>query len=489
MTRHMETSSLFTPHITYDIMAEWRISNEVPLRELDGLDHERCAALHNYIVELGWTQRGLALDTLDKRTWWQCYGGDAALASTAERLNPSVVSFLKAAWQGFAMDSASNPHLFHRYLGGLSTPEQLWRAMEFDEEEEDSNEPRYVLLYMANGALGTTHPLGLVLNQSEATAMQHMSIRDTEITMNGRQLWLPLEVFLDGLVDMIEQGKILAVDATYSGEQERTEPWIMPSYTERDLEESLQAFQQLVDTIHDRMPSKPQSVDQGLLEMVTAGNPNILPANSFAHRFLARCPRPAFTYIAPGLSIAQNQPFAPASGQADTNTLFPLLLFASTSPAHQQSRRAPWGEQVRDSPFARNFINVSSYPTGLYLSESDPHGPHPFEDGCRLVLPFTLGSHAFARTSDGALIGEHVRQEGDEAAELEPKSADLYQLGFNHFIAAHDVQLKYVLGRWLEMVEEGKWEVGEHGVVGGVEKWKEADTEEHWAEYQLPMSW
>jgi hypothetical protein len=144
---------------------------------------------------------------------------------------------------------------------------------------------------------------------------------------------------------------------------------------------------------------------------------------------------------------------------------------------------------VRDSPFARNFNNISSYPAGLYLSESDPHGPHPFEDGCRLVLPFTLGSNAFARTSDGALIGEHVRREGDEAAEIEPKSAELYQLGFNHFIAAHDVQLKYVLGRWLEMVEEGKWEVDEHGVVGGVEKWREADTEEHWADYQLPMSW
>jgi hypothetical protein len=373
--------------------------------------------------------------------------------------------------------------------GGLSTPEQLCRAIEYTEEEEDSNEPRYVLLYMANGALGTTHPLGLLLNQSEATAMQHMSIRDTEITMNGRQLWLPLEVILDGLVDMIEQGKILAVDATYSGEQERTEPWIMPSYTDRDLEESLQAFQQLVDAIHDRMPSKPQSVEKGLLEMVTAGNPNILLANSFAHQFLAQCPRPAFSHIAPGLSIAQNQPFAPASGQADTNTLFPFLLFASTSPAHQQSRRAPWGEQVRDSPFALNFNHISSYLSGLYLSESDPHGPHPFEDGCKLVLPFTLGSNAFARTSDGALIGEHVRREGDEAAEIELKSAELYQLGYNHFIAAHDVQLKYVLERWLEMVEEGKWDVDEHGVVGGVEKWREADTEEHWAEYQMLMSW
>ena len=223
--------------------------------------------------------------------------------------------------------------------------------------------------------------------------------------------------------------------------------------------------------------------------MVTAGKPDVLPANSFAHRFLAQCPRLPFTHVAPGLSIAQNQPFALASGQADTNTLFRLLLFASKSPAHQQSRRAPWGEQVHDSPFARNFNHISPYSAGLYLSGSDLHGPHPFEDGCKLVLPFTLGSNAFSRTSDGALIGEHVRREGDEAAELEPKSADLYQLGFNHFIAAHDVQLKYVLGRWQEMVEDGKWEIDEHGAVGGVERWREADTEEHWAEYQLPMSW
>jgi hypothetical protein len=115
-----------------------------------------------------------------------------------------VVSFLKAAWHGFAMDGASKHHLFHRYLGGLSSPEQLWRIMDYVEEEEDSDKPRYVLLYMANGPLGATHPLGLVLNQDEATAMQHVSIRDTEITMNGQQVWLLLEIILDGLVDMIE---------------------------------------------------------------------------------------------------------------------------------------------------------------------------------------------------------------------------------------------------------------------------------------------
>lgn len=469
-------------------MAEWRISDETPLRELYGLDHERCAALHNYIVELGWTQRGLALATLDKRTWWECYGGDTALVSTTERLDASVVSFLKVAWHGFATDPATKPHLVHRYLARLCSPDELWENTHYAEDEDDSNKRRCITLYMANWALGAIHPLGLVLDQDEGTAMQHMSVRDTEITMNGRRMWLPLEIILDGLVDMIDQGKILAVDETYSGEQERTEPWIMPSYTEQDLEDTLQAFEQLVDAIHDKIPSRMQSAGQGLLEIVTGGSPDIIPANSFAHQFLARCSRPNFTYIAPGLSIAQQQPFVPASTEAVK--LFPLLLFSSTSSAHQETQRAPWGEQMRISPFARDFDSISSYPAGLYLTETNPHSTHPFEDGCKLILPFTLGSNAFARTSDGALIGEHVQRAGeDAAAEIEPKSAELYQLGFNHFIAPHDVQFKYMLWKWLEMIEEGKWEVDEHGVVGGVEKWKEADTGEHWSDYQLPMSW
>lgn len=473
-------------------MAEWRITEETPLREVNGLDHERCAALHNYIVELGWTQRGLALDTLDKRTWWECYGGDAALVSTIERLDASVVAFLKAAWHGFAMDSATPSHLFHRYLARLSSPEEFWDNAMYDDHEGNSNKRRYVTLYMANWALDATHPLGLVLDQEEFTAMQHMSTHDSDISMNGRQMWLSLEMVLDVLVDMIELGKIVAVDESYSGEQERTEPWIMPSYTEQDLEQTLQVFEQLVDAIHARMPSQPQSAEQGLLDVVTGGNPDILPTGRFAHRFLTRCPRPTFTYIAPGLTIAQHQPFATALDQAEHNMLrlFPLLLFSSTLPAHQLHRLAPWGDEIRISPFAHHFNNISSYPAGLYLTETSPHDIHPFEDGCKLVLPFTLGSNMLARTSDGAIIGELLRSEGEvSAADIEPHSAELYQMGFNHFIAAHDVQLRYVLGKWVEMIEEGKWEVDEHGVVGGIEKWREADTEEHFIDYMLPMSW
>lgn len=111
---------------------------------------------------------------------------------------------------------------------------------------------------------------------------------------------------LDGFVDMIDQGKILAVDHCYSGEQERTEPWITSSYTEQDLDDTLQAFKQLVDAIHNRMLSQPQNTGQGLLDYVTGGNLESLPSTSFAHQFLTRCSKPVFTHIPPGLSMAQH---------------------------------------------------------------------------------------------------------------------------------------------------------------------------------------
>ncbi|EAT86893.1 hypothetical protein HBI56_137630 [Parastagonospora nodorum] len=194
----------------------------------------------------------------------------------------------------------------------------------------------------------------------------------------------------------------------------------MPSYKEQGLEDALEASKQLVDAIHQKMPFQPQTAEQGLLELVTGSHPITLSANTLTYRFLARCSRPAWMYIAPGLRIA------PTSEQTSPNTLVPLLIFSSTSPGHQEYRRTPWGEHFRISPFSRDFDGIMTYPAGLYLTETDPHGAHPFEELCTLILPFILGSNAFARTSDGALIGEDVRSKGeDAAADIEPSSSEL----------------------------------------------------------------
>ncbi|KAL7941916.1 hypothetical protein V8C42DRAFT_333071 [Trichoderma barbatum] len=107
---------------------------------------------------------------------------------------------------------------------------------------------------MANWALEASHPLGLVFDHQTSTAMQHMSIHDTSITMNGRQMWLPLELILEAFLDMLDQGKALAVNSSYDGEKLRIETWIMPSYTVCDLDETLEAFSRLTRAVEARMP-------------------------------------------------------------------------------------------------------------------------------------------------------------------------------------------------------------------------------------------
>ncbi|KAH9810516.1 hypothetical protein Tdes44962_MAKER06050 [Teratosphaeria destructans] len=70
----------------------------------------------------------------------------------------------------------------------------------------------------------------------------------------------------------------------------------------------------------------------------------------------------------------------------------------------------------------------------------------------------------------------------------QPRSSELYQSGFNPYITGHDVQLRYVLVCWRDMVRDGKWAVGVDEVMGGIEKWEEADAEGTWADYVLPQT-
>lgn len=261
---------------------------------------------------------------------------------------------------------------------------------------------------MANWGLHVSHPLGLVLDQQHATAIQHMSIHDTSITMKGRQSWLPLECLLDGFLDMIDQGKVVAVDEDYDGEQERTAPWVMPSYTEQDLDETFRAFQYLVDAICAAIPGQPELNGDSLIEIVTGGESHSLPSSSFTCRFLFQANNPPFTYIAPGLRIARHQPFAAVPVPVRSGDLFPLLPFQNDRPAYQETRHAPWGEDLPVSPFPYEFQSITDYPAGLYLTETESQDMHPFEDGCKLVLPFALGDNMCALTSDGAIIGENL---------------------------------------------------------------------------------
>lgn len=105
------------------------------------------------------------------------------------------------------------------------------------------------------------------------------------------------------------------------------------------------------------------------------------------------------------------------------------------------------------------------------------------------MLPYQIGQKCHGRRSHGTFFGE--RRDSGFLGDPPPFSSsnDVHQQGYNPFVMSQDAQLKHVLERWVYFVEFGYWEVDENGVVGGIEKWREADSEAHWGKYQLPMHW
>jgi hypothetical protein len=51
--------------------------------------------------------------------------------------------------------------------------------------------------------------------------MQHISLEDSDITMNGGQKSIRLEQILEAYLEMIDQGKVVAVNEAYSSKQEK----------------------------------------------------------------------------------------------------------------------------------------------------------------------------------------------------------------------------------------------------------------------------
>jgi hypothetical protein len=155
--------------------------------------------------------------------------------------------------------------------------------------------------------------------------------------MNGRQPRVKFETVLETFLEMMDCGKIVAVSDSYRSQQERQDPWIMPSYTEDDLKDSLAAFSALITAIEVRMPSPPRESDYevGLLDPADKATFGTFPPRSFARRFLERARRPRFRYLAPGLQLAWSQPLASVTIEDDM--LRPILLFQSSELAHRDT--------------------------------------------------------------------------------------------------------------------------------------------------------
>ncbi|KAG9249171.1 hypothetical protein BJ878DRAFT_571747 [Calycina marina] len=113
---------------------------------------------------------------------------------------------------------------------------------------------------------------------------------------------------------------------------------------------------------------------------------------------------------------------------------------------------------------------------GLWMELCDKQGEHVFADTCQLYLPFEIGANEFARLTDDSVFGENVEAKGN--ATPSGRWNNLYQTGYCRFIHCHGPQLSEVLELWSNFLALEEWAIGENGVVGKSEKFKDADTEE-----------
>jgi hypothetical protein len=313
--------------------------------------------------------------------------------------------------------------------------------------------------------------------------------------------WQPLETVLSVYIDMIVRRKVVALHKTvvrpndvfflhpengrivhadlHPAPPPRADPatgakrslhtynpWTLVPCTTQDVEEALSAWDDLLDAIDERKPHsgatslRPTQAIFTLEELKSTS----LRVNGFAWNFFLRARRPPFTYVGPGLRLPTLEELG--------HTLFPLEdRYETDSAADSASILVPpvpvlIGSQTATPWLGPPYAQTPPIPWGLYLDACELDGPCLFEDGCRLVLPYSLGENGFARKADGSLLTAGV---GDGHAEL-------YQLGQNPFIPDHPSQLLSVLWQFSGHVRTGMWEVGADGVEGDADVFREADT-------------
>ncbi|KAK5999684.1 hypothetical protein QM012_005090 [Aureobasidium pullulans] len=199
---------------------------------------------------------------------------------------------------------------------------------------------------------------------------------ESDLQLPPKSSWLPLATILERWLHMWNTGKITS--------NLELMPWC-----EHDLQATLEAWNELVDAIEDRLPtSVPQRttheplIEKGVAERWTE--------QSFQHAFLTRARRPAFSSVAPGVSVWTDKSFEaahasephdserkqvigrkPEDGEdyqsALSRDLAPTLLFPG------RAVESAWGDHSR--PSLRDYKGRGSAllnrRAGLYLSPDE----------------------------------------------------------------------------------------------------------------------
>ncbi len=480
-----------------------------------GMDHTRCAALHNYLVSYAWIAEGRPLTSLHGKsnTFFTLYGADAE--ALRPRLDPSPSAFLDIAMLP-PVDAAFGSAPFFFWASQVNAQDHLFDNQTADllDEPEDS----LLCLYDTNVGQGGESGGGLFYHQgyNRAAVFMHMDDYDYSFPVKARlQLWHPLETVLSNWIDLVHLGKITASpsDAQALFGSEKIGPWEWHPYSDTQVSSCVRAWNCLCDAIEARRRSKisPSTTTTANSSSTIKREPLVQPAlldaasvpeNCFARSFLTRARRPnTFRYIAPGLLLPPTdtaefvaaQPFTKLLRASDA-IIPPVCLFTTVRSSPQaELMRSPFStDGFYTGPLSGNenpptFQFPSSAPAGVYTEAVDRQSYDVAEEGFRLLLPYTLDGGGWE--SDATDIPTGARK-SDGSFVKRGTSAELFQHRYKPFGGDYyrPQRLERLLERWCEMVVKGVWEVGEREVEGTIEKFKEADGVA-WSLYVIRPSW
>ncbi|RAK80816.1 uncharacterized protein BO72DRAFT_524778 [Aspergillus fijiensis CBS 313.89] len=482
---------------------------------------ELCAELHNQIFEIAWKGSGRTWGHLP--TWWQHFQPTDAQAS---HYHPWMIEFLQRVY--YHPDA---PPLFY-YIDRLASPEDL-----VDEHVNGLAEARDCFLWLH-------HSTGWMCGDEYGILFDQVACKATFVTHCEDNLdrvrtgygWKPLEDIYCAYLAMIASRKVEVrqwpsgrwewdtdTDKLAKSPLQRFGPWRFHTYTPTDVQLAVFALRDLLDAIEARLPPTATipNINTRSSMILPWSDPGIrdearIIRNSFAGAFCdataticTTTTRRCFQYLAPGIRLPtiaefRAQPFrdyeyADSSSQElfHLRPIRPTLLLVadhegSLSLSSLPSPLTP--PMVIPDPditinsilFSRRQVDlpVPARPAGLYLS-GDDNDNRAWESGCHLLLPFSIGEQGWVRRSDGTIMGT------DYADDIVPRpgatNSELYQCVENGCVPYRHVPIHQVLQNWAERVREGDWAVDENGVSGGIGKWREADTEEMWEKYCVPL--
>ncbi|KAI1745122.1 hypothetical protein F4680DRAFT_175437 [Xylaria scruposa] len=464
--------------------------------DLLGMDHARCAALHNYLVHYAWIAEGRAPATLhsNTNTFFTVHGAEAD--ALRPRLDPSLAAFLSTAL--LPPTGAPEPPPLFFWANGISGPDELfanWAADLFDQPEDS-----LVSLYFPNTGQGGESGGGVLYHQGHHRAVVFMHMDDYDYALpveKHPELWHPLETIFSNWIDLIHLGKITASprDVPAQFGSEKIGPWEWQPYSESQVAACIDAWDRLCDSIEARIAQLPATniaIDAAeprpLLTSLMLDAASV-PENCFARAFLTRARRPNFLYIAPGLILPSADAFDFAATQPFTRlprnpgAIPPVRLFPAESSEHMVDLTGPL------NPFCNDFRMGSfnspvpfQVPVGIYSESVDRTWFDNAEEGFRLLLPYNFRDNIWdedkgARKSDGSVVERR-------------NVAELFQHGYKPFGGDYyrPQRLERLFDHWRKLVDEGIWSVGPQGVKGDIETFREADTSK-WKDYVIPPTW